>query len=76
LYETINLIPGQVDKDVAVVTLGGRARLFGLEIKGVGYRTYCWGCEQVDTRSTKLRSRLDTAKIPFIHNNRPGEKLP
>jgi hypothetical protein len=76
LYDTIRLNPEQVAKDVAVMARRGTARLFRLEIQGVGYRTYCWGCEQIDIRSKVLRSLLDAAKIPYTHGDRPGQKLP
>jgi len=76
LSDTIRLNAEQGAKDVAVVESGGATRVQPLQIRGVGYITYCWGCEKVDFRSIRLHSVLKAAKIPFTHGGTPGETLP
>jgi hypothetical protein len=76
LYETIRLDTEQVAKDVVVMRDGGTIRSLKETVQGVGYITYCVGCDLVDTRSKRLHWALRAAKIPFIHGGRPGDTLP
>jgi hypothetical protein len=74
--DTIRLNPSQVAKDVAVVQSGGVARVLGVTVKGVGYITYCAGCDVLGIRSWALSSALKAAKVPFTHGGKPGETRP
>jgi hypothetical protein len=76
LGDTIRLNPNQVAKDVVVVQSGGYAPTLRAEIRGVGYITYCTGCDVVDIRSYALSTSLKAAKIPFTHGGKAGEILP
>jgi hypothetical protein len=55
LYDTIRLNSSQVAKDAVVMTTGGIAPSLGLNISGVGYQTYCFGCDPIDLRFRALR---------------------
>jgi hypothetical protein len=76
LYDTIRLTADQVLKDAAVVAKGGTARVSGVKLEGVLYRTYCWDCERADLRSRVLKSLLDAAKIPYTHGKGPWQTRP
>jgi hypothetical protein len=76
LSDTIRLNPEQGAKDAVVITRGGKARLSGWPISGVGYVTYCRACAAVDLRPRRLYWTLKGLKIPFTHGGRPGETLP
>jgi hypothetical protein len=76
LWDTIRLDASQVAKDVVVMLKGGVATELGVRIEGVGYVTFCYGCEMVDLRSRVLHDTLRDLEVPFIHGGRPGEQLP
>jgi hypothetical protein len=77
LYDAIHLDSSQVAKDAVIIRSGGYTRVDGIPIRGVGYATYCWGCELVpNVRSIRLHEILKAARIPFSHGGKPGETLP
>ncbi len=77
LYDVIWLNTAQVEKDVAVVKLGGTAPLFKARVDGVAYVTYCWGCDQIpDLESIDLFLKLKARDIPFFHRGLPPRILP
>jgi hypothetical protein len=76
MRETIGFKLPQVDKDIMVVASGGVASKLGLTVRGVGYSTYCFGCDAIDFRSTKLYNTLKGAGIPVQRGNLPGIYVP
>jgi len=72
LYATIRLNPNQVAKDVAVVTNGGFAPQFGVNVTAVGYLTYCFACDIFNLRSYYLSGVLSSAGINVSKNYLPG----
>ncbi len=76
MYDTMRLDAAQVAKDVTVVAQGGRVRVLGLEVTGVGYQTYCFGCALVDVRSSVLQSILEGAGVPIVRGSLPGDIRP
>jgi hypothetical protein len=63
-FDTIFLNPFQVEKDVAVYTLGGVDALGG-RLTSVAYDAACDGCESLNVRTYYLHWRLQQAGIPF-----------
>jgi len=76
LYETIRLKPDQVLKDAVVVAQGAKVRTTGLELNGVSYSTYCFGCEELDLRSEALQRILRNAGVPIARGVLPGDIRP
>jgi RHS repeat-associated protein len=77
LYDSIDLQPDQVAKDVVVMRRGGVVRNYGLVVDGVGYTTYCWGCGLVpNIRGWELQRQLKGAGIHFNHGGWPGDLKP
>jgi hypothetical protein len=76
LYETIRLDPEQVMKDAAVVFQGAKVRLMGIQLSGVSYVTYCFGCTELDVRSAVLQRILQNAGVLVIRGTLPGEIRP
>jgi hypothetical protein len=62
IMSTIRLDRQQVEKDAVVVAQGAKVRLLNIvELSGVSYSVYCFGCEAFDVRSAVLLGILRNA---------------
>jgi hypothetical protein len=61
LYDTIRFDREQVMKDAVVVAQGAKVRLLGVQLSGVSYVAYCFGCTELDVRSLVLQRILQNA---------------
>jgi hypothetical protein len=77
IMSTIRLDPKQVEKDAVVVALGAKVRLLeNVELSGVSYSVYCFGCEAFDVRSAVLLSILQNAGVSVVPGILPGDIRP
>lgn len=77
IMSTIRLDRQQVMKDAAVVANGAKVRVLNnVELYGVSYSVYCFGCEAFDVRSAVLLSILQDAGVAVIPGILPGDIRP
>jgi hypothetical protein len=77
IMSTIRLDRQQVEKDAVVVAQGAKVRLLeNVELSGVSYSVYCFGCEAFDVRSAVLLSILQNAGVPVVPGILPGDIRP
>lgn len=76
IMSTIRVDREQVLKDAAVVAQGARVRVLGIDLYGVSYSVYCFGCEALDVRSARLLSILQNAGVPVVPGILPGDIRP
>jgi hypothetical protein len=77
IMSTIRLDRQQVEKDAVVVAQGAKVRLLkDVELYGVSYSVYCFGCEALDVRSAVLLSILQKAGVPVVPGILPGDIRP
>jgi hypothetical protein len=77
IMSTIRLDRQQVMKDAVVVAQGAKVRaLDNVELYGVSYSVYCFGCEALDVRSAVLLSKLQNAGVPVVPGVLPGDIRP
>jgi hypothetical protein len=77
IMSTIRLDRQQVEKDAVVVALGAKVRVLNnVELSGVSYSVYCFGCEAFDVRSAVLLSILQNAGVPVVPGILPGDIRP
>ena len=73
---TIRLDRQQVEKDAVVVAQGAKVGALGVELYGVSYSVYCFGCEAFDVRSAVLLGILQKAGVPVVPGILPGDIRP
>ena len=77
IMSTIRLDRQQVEKDAVVIAQGAKVRaLENVELSGVSYSVYCFGCEAFDVRSAVLLSILQNAGVPVVPGILPGDIRP
>jgi hypothetical protein len=77
IMSTIRLDRQQVEKDAVVVAQGAKVRLLNnVELSGVSYSVYCFGCEAFDVRSAVLLNILQNAGVPVVPGILPGDIRP
>jgi hypothetical protein len=77
LISTIRLDRQQVEKDAVVVAQGAKVRVLeNVELSGVSYSVYCFGCEAFDVRSAVLLGILQNASVPVVPGILPGDIRP
>jgi hypothetical protein len=77
IMSTIRLDRQQVEKDAVVVARGAKVRLLeNVELSGVSYSVYCFGCEAFDVRSAVLMRILQNAGVPVVPGILPGDIRP
>jgi hypothetical protein len=77
IMSTIRLDRQQVEKDAVVVAKGAKVRLLeNVELSGVSYSVYCFGCEAFDVRSAVLLGILQKAGVPVVPGILPGDIRP
>lgn len=77
IMSTIRLDRKQVEKDAVVVARGAKVRLLeDVELSGVSYSVYCFGCEAFDVRSAVLLNILQNAGVPVVPGILPGDIRP
>ena len=77
IMSTIRLDRQQVEKDAVVVAQGAKVRLLNnVELSGVSYSVYCFGCEAFDVRSAVLLNILQKAGVPVVPGILPGDIRP
>jgi hypothetical protein len=77
IISTIRLDREQVEKDAVVVALGAKVpALEHVELSGVSYSVYCFGCERFDVRSKVLLEMLQDAGVPVVPGILPGDIRP
>jgi hypothetical protein len=77
IMSTIRLDRQQVEKDAVVVAQGAKVRLLkNVELSGVSYSVYCFGCEAFDVRSAVLIRILQNAGVPVVPGILPGDIRP
>jgi hypothetical protein len=77
IISTIRLDRQQVEKDAVVVAQGAKVRVLkNVELSGVSYSVYCFGCEAFDVRSAVLLSILRNAGVPVVPGILPGDIRP
>jgi hypothetical protein len=77
IMSTIRLDRQQVEKDAVVVAQGAKVRVLkNVELSGVSYSVYCFGCEALDVRSAVLLSILQNAGVPVVPGVLPGDIRP
>ncbi len=77
IISTIRLDREQVEKDAVVVALGAKVpALENVELSGVSYSVYCFGCERFDVRSKVLLEILQDADVPVVPGILPGDIRP
>ncbi len=77
IMSTIRLDRQQVNKDAVVIALGAKVRLLNnVELSGVSYSVYCFGCERLDVRSKVLLEILQDADVPVVPGILPGDIRP
>jgi hypothetical protein len=77
IMSTIRLDRQQVEKDAVVVAQGAKVRLLeNVELSGVSYSVYCFGCEAFDVRSAVLIRILENAGVPVVPGILPGDIRP
>jgi hypothetical protein len=77
IMSTIRLDRQQVEKDAVVVARGAKVRLLeNVELSGVSYSVYCFGCEPFDVRSAVLMRILQNAGVPVVPGILPGDIRP
>jgi hypothetical protein len=60
-----------------VVAQGAKVRVLkNVELSGVSYSVYCFGCEALDVRSAVLLSILQNAGVPVVPGVLPGDIRP
>jgi hypothetical protein len=76
IMSTIRLDRQQVEKDAVVVAQGAKVGALGVELYGVSYSVYCFGCEAFDVRSAVLLGILQKAGVPVVPGILPGDIRP
>jgi hypothetical protein len=77
IASTIRLDRQQVEKDAVVVSQGAKVRVLNnVELSGVSYSVYCFGCEAFDVRSAVLLNILQKAGVPVVPGILPGDIRP
>jgi hypothetical protein len=77
IMSTIRLDRQQVEKDAVVVAQGAKVRVLdNVELSGVSYSVYCFGCEAFDVRSAVLLNILQKAGVPVVPGILPGDIRP
>jgi hypothetical protein len=76
IMSTIRLDRQQVEKDAVVVAQGAKVGALGVDLYGVSYSVYCFGCEAFDVRSAVLLGILHKAGVPVVPGILPGDIRP
>jgi hypothetical protein len=76
IMSTIRLDRQQVMKDAVVVAQRAKVRALDVDLYGVSYSVYCFGCEALDVRSAVLLSILQNAGVPVVPGVLPGDIRP